>query len=415
MTYTETFSTSELIRKTSVLPVVVNGRTKHHTLTHSYYVTRLVEAIKVRPTMASYDFIPTSAFTDLGNVLDEAGSEKNEEHQLPGKKSIFKMLIFGGLHFFLSLSAGELEFSDQEDFSNGPHEVRLRPPPGFNEDLTLIGSKFDPIDSLEKKKAAALNTAPNLQSSFAPQQQLNPFAGFKNPFAGLFQQQQQQQQQQASTPSLPNQFGFSPEQMQQLALLQYLQNSFGGLAGLPNLAGANPFTPQQQQNNPFAPQQQQNNVIVASKPVIRTETLYETNTIPLLFGNKKLYSTVTSAIGVTTITEYEQEMRTIAPAAANSFQQQLPQINQQFNPLGAAAGAQPRYIITSEPIVRDTVLPSTIYKEIKITFRNKPTLTTLTSTTMVSTQVTEYVTKTVRAPAASALAYNPLAALFAAG
>ena len=35
-------------------------------------------------TMKPYDFIPTSAFTDLGNVLDEAGSEKREEQLLPG-------------------------------------------------------------------------------------------------------------------------------------------------------------------------------------------------------------------------------------------------------------------------------------------------------------------------------------------
>ena len=48
LTVTETFSTKELILKTSVLPVVINGKTKHHTLTHSYYVTRLVEAVKVR-------------------------------------------------------------------------------------------------------------------------------------------------------------------------------------------------------------------------------------------------------------------------------------------------------------------------------------------------------------------------------
>ena len=106
-TVTETFSTKELILKTSVLPVIINGKTKHHTLTHSYYVTRLVEAVKVRnrisvnlfglikfcpqvmpSTMKPYDFIPTSAFTDLGNVLDEAGSEKREEQLLPGRHPI---------------------------------------------------------------------------------------------------------------------------------------------------------------------------------------------------------------------------------------------------------------------------------------------------------------------------------------
>ena len=72
-------------------------------------------------------------------------------------------------------------------------------------------------------------------------------------------------------------------------------------------------------------------------------------------------------------------------------------------------------VVTSEAVVKDTVIPSTITKEIKITFRNTPTITYLTSTTMVSTRVTEYVTKTVApgsAAAASALPFNPLAALF---
>ena len=56
------------------------------------------------------------------------------------------------------------------------------------------------------------NTAPNLQSSFS-----NPFANLNsNPFALL----QAGNQQQGSTPALPNQFGFRPEQLQQLALLQ---------------------------------------------------------------------------------------------------------------------------------------------------------------------------------------------------
>ena len=81
---TETFSTKELMLKTSVLPIVVNGATRHHTLTQSYYVTRLVEAVKTLPPMEAYEFIPTKAFTDFSNVLDEAGSEKREEQLLPG-------------------------------------------------------------------------------------------------------------------------------------------------------------------------------------------------------------------------------------------------------------------------------------------------------------------------------------------
>ena len=51
--------------------------------------------------------------------------------------------------------------------------------------------------------------------------------------------------------------------------------------------------------------------------------MFTTATIPLNFGNKKLYTTVTSAIGVTTVTEYEQETQTVSPAAAAGFQPQL--------------------------------------------------------------------------------------------
>lgn len=97
-TVTETFSTKELMLKTSLLPIVVNGQTKLHTLTQSYYVTRLVEAVKTIPPMDSYEFIPTKAFTDFSNVLDEAGSEKRE-HLLPGKCG-----NRAPSHFFFNLS-----------------------------------------------------------------------------------------------------------------------------------------------------------------------------------------------------------------------------------------------------------------------------------------------------------------------
>ena len=81
-TITETFSSTELKLKTSVLPIVLNGNTKLHTLTQSFYVTRLIEAVK---TVPPFEFInPTSAFTDLDNILEEAGSEKREQ-LLPGK------------------------------------------------------------------------------------------------------------------------------------------------------------------------------------------------------------------------------------------------------------------------------------------------------------------------------------------
>ena len=79
-TITETFSSTERMLKTSILPIVVNGNTKLHTLTQTYFITRLIEAVKTIPPL---EFIPTSAFTDFDNVLEEAGSEKHEQ-LLPG-------------------------------------------------------------------------------------------------------------------------------------------------------------------------------------------------------------------------------------------------------------------------------------------------------------------------------------------
>ncbi len=181
--------------------------------------------------------------------------------------------------------------------------------------------------------------------------------------------------------------------------------------------------------------------------MIRTETIYATSTIPISFGNKKTFTTITSKVGVTTVTEYQRQQqsqqRTVVPQQGLN---QLSPAAAAFNPLGQLPQLQPSFTVTSRPVVKDTVLPSTIYKEIKITFRNVPTTTTLTSTTLVSTkvnaketprsngadydllfnyllllQVTDYVTQTVRAAptlnpalglaAAGGAGYNPLAAL----
>ena len=91
---------------------------------------------------------------------------------------------------------------------------------------------------------------------------------------------------------------------------------------------------------------------------------------------------------------------------------------------GNVQAPRPGFTITSEPIIKDTVIPTTIYKSVKITFRNKPTTTTLTSTSTVSTQITSYVTKTIPLsqvnptlnPFSGGLGglggINPLAALF---
>ena len=123
-----------------------------------------------------------------------------------------------------------MEFSDQDNFSNleGPHEIRVKPPPGFKDDFGLLGSKFEPQGS--KFEPQNNPQQPQLQSSLG---QFNQAASL-NPFANLLGGQPQAS---TATPSLPNfnpLAGFSQEQIQQLALLQYLKNpAFGFGFGLP--------------------------------------------------------------------------------------------------------------------------------------------------------------------------------------
>ena len=288
-----------------------------------------------------------------------------------------------------------MEFSDQDSFElEGPHEVRVKPPPGFIDDLALIGSKFDPVDKMERKNNPGIvelksTGTPALQSSFGQPQGLNPF-GFLNPNSGV-----------TSTPSLPSNplAGLSPEQLRQLALLQYLQNPFA-LAAFGQQPGL------------FGGAQQ---VVTKSIPVFRTETIYATSTIPLFLGAKKFFTTLTQSIGMTTITDYKTETQSVGgptgPSVPSGFG--LPSA---LAGLQGQADGQPKFKVVSEAVVKDTVVPTTILKEIKITLRNKPLTTTLTSTSMVSTQVTSYVTKTVPAsPVVPTLnpfgGANPLAAL----
>ena len=95
-------------------------------------------------------------------------------------------------------STGELEFSDQDDFNlDGPHEIRVKPPPGFQDDLALIGSKFDPSDKMEKHNNPGIvslkssqdsspATVNPLQSSFGSlNTAFNPFGNLFGNLGGL--------------------------------------------------------------------------------------------------------------------------------------------------------------------------------------------------------------------------------------
>ena len=136
--------------------------------------------------------------------------------------------------------------------------------------------------------------------------------------------------------------------------------------------------------------------------------------------------------GGTLLTEIKTEPMAFSPSSPSSLtaapsppqqhqllqqhQQQQPQLQQQPQqqpqhqdavPALGLGGLLPSYTVVSSPVTRDTVITETLTEEFKIRFRNVETFTTITSTKLVSTQITSFITKTERVlPTA-----NPLAGL----
>ena len=130
--------------------------------------------------------------------------------------------------------------------------------------------------------------------------------------------------------------------------------------------------------------------------------MIETSVIKLFLGAKEYFTTLTNTQGVTVKTDYILATKTInSPTGLGGLTAGLEQ------PGLGLGGLLPSYTVVTSPVTRDTLVTQTLTEQIKITFRNVPTLTTLTSTKVVSTQVTSFVTKTERVlPTA-----NPLAGL----
>ncbi|GAB0086900.1 uncharacterized protein DMENIID0001_011120 [Sergentomyia squamirostris] len=162
-TLTETFSTSHILLKTHILPVIYNeNNTESHTLIQTYHVTRLVTATKTLPPMESYHFVPSKKFNEFNSRLDEAGSE---------------------LHL-------ELEFGDNNDEDEDDDAVRQELPAELDlskvgTDLDLLG--IDRVPALKPKPTKVLKstvestTKPTESSSIQPEIQqllrlLNPAA-----------------------------------------------------------------------------------------------------------------------------------------------------------------------------------------------------------------------------------------------
>lgn len=121
-TLTETFSTTQAMLKTHILPVVRAGNTTSYTLIQTYHVTRLVTATKTLPPMDAYHFVPSRTLNEFNTKLDEAGSE---------------------LHL-------ELEFGDDEN-ENDDEDLPKRVVLPEDLDLANIGLEFD-VSEVDRSK-----------------------------------------------------------------------------------------------------------------------------------------------------------------------------------------------------------------------------------------------------------------------
>lgn len=311
-TLTETFSTTQIMLKTHILPVIRGENTSSHTLIQTYHVTRLVTATKTLPPMEVYQFVPSKRLNEFNSRLDEAGSE---------------------LH--LELEYGESDDDDDEDAA----AVRKEFPPDL--DLSNVGSEFD-LSEVDKT---------NIPDNVRPKKKIS--------------QHNNQNRVTTETPQAPPTPNLTQEQLQQLALLRLLNPA--AAAQIPNVIttskpvfkietvydthvlpivnGANtifstlsrpigtvtktdyemvtsslpalPIAPIPQVN-PLFPQQQPQ-FQLQSTPIITQTMLTQTNSkvLKLTFGAKTAYTTLFSTTVVPTqLTTYLTQSIPVQPTAA---------------------------------------------------------------------------------------------------
>jgi len=265
-TVTETFSTTEIMMKTSVLPVLYGGDTSYYTLTQTYHIARVVTALKTVPPVEAFSFIPENSLHEYDGQLLGEFSEHDE-----------------------SLLPGEREYDENGDILDNRPEVRVPPPPGYPfqdpnlEDL--VSGSFNPeafeqqtnpdyVAAIEHQKEMALKKSQQPQPQLVSGQQVPTTTNSAVP-----------------TPSL------SPEQLQQLAYLRLINPYFGGF---PNIPG----------------QQQQPQSTVVSSPVTITTDITTTSTrvLKVIFNARPIYTTLSTVETVhTTMTTYETSTVTLTP------------------------------------------------------------------------------------------------------
>jgi len=353
-----------------ILPSLVLASSDHYatppleTVTESFTTKEVIIKKSILPVVMGTDtsfltlsqtFSITKMVTAIKTIPPMELYEFSPEHSFADFDNLFEE---AGSENRESRLPGELEFSDQDNFGlEGPTLIKVAPPHGFQGD-DLDRDKNDLIHMMEKHNNPSLHELkhpPSLESSFLPSSPSQQAPGFDLASLGGL--------------------GVTPEQLLYLQLLQ----------------------------NPLAALGLGKQVVTESSPIYKTEPVIESSVIKIILGAKEILTTLVSTVGFTTKTDYVLSTRTVAGGGLGGLSgalgglQQSP--NRRLGGLGGLLGA-PVKIITS-PVTRDTVITETNTEEFKVMFRNRPTYTTLTSTTLVTTQVVSYVTQTVTS--------NPLA------
>lgn len=340
-TMTESFSTTELMLKTHILPVVRGTDTSSVTLVQSYKVTRLVTAVKTLPPMEVYQFVPSKTLNEFNTRLDEAGSE---------------------LHL-------ELEYGDNgnnhDDESSHPSAAKA-----FLDslDLSNVGSSFD-LSQMDKA-----NGGPRSKKA-------HRMAGA----AGNSSEPQHSYQQQLQAPTM------SPEQLQQLAIYRLLN---------PNAPIPAPVITTSRPVLRF-----ETVFETHALPVVNGgSTYYTTLSRPVGTVTRTEYELVTTTIAMPPLQPpFQPQTPQLQPTPLFQFQQtplfpqqqQQQQLQQQFPIQPSLYPNQPSFAITSTPVVTQSMVTQTDSRVLKLTFGAKTAYTTIYSSSVVPTQVTSYVTQSV--------------------
>jgi len=332
-TMTESFSTTELMLKTHVLPVVRGTDTSSVTLIQSYRVTRLVTAVKTLPPMEVYQFVPSKTLNEFNTRLDEAGSE---------------------LH--LELEYGDTQNDDEQQSSSHPNAAKA-----FLDSLDLanVGSNFD-VSQMDRS-AASVNGGPRSKKAH----RMVP----GNSTAA----QQLTQQQQAPAVMSPEQ------QLQQLALYRLLN---------PNAPLPAPVITTSRPVLRF-----ETVFETHALPVVNSgSTYYTTLSRPVGTVTRTDYELVTTTLAMPPMQPpFPLQPTPLFPQTgpATVFPQQPAQQQPPLFP------QQPSFAVTSTPVVTQSMVTQTDSRVLKLTFGAKTAYTTIYSSSVVPTQVTSYITQSV--------------------